>query len=745
VAVEEPPAEQPQQPETEEVITSQRETEQVIAPQIEAPREPAGFLVEKPGAAELPAELPDDEPHLESWLEATQVPAVPQCAFEQESWSLSTAGLVPLKQISKSSEADLVIPAANLITKGLPPGDQPPTVPPGLTITIPLSHPLPVGRSSTVEVPPRGLKVVACGIRAVDFRMEVQFGESALWSLPPAPVEFPAEDSDWIVQASPNDGPVSDSSPAQPSWESPAVVALEQVEDPVYELSPNGVAANQEPAHEERATPHATLEALSRMHHVMQVDPAASTNLTEPAAVVAAHPPLPETPQETSTPQEPAPQGANDLLDIPIKIIPPSKRGARAVSALTPAMPAVVPRLKALPLRPKVAPAPSNSVPQAKVVEQPATSAALAKPKAQSSIQTKGQLASKPEQPASKPKIEGAPATPVSKAAPLSQAAPVSKPGPVSKAAQPAKSSDQPPPPGKAAEAAAPIKPVAFSPAANPSEAAKGVPSAKSEQRKQPVAPEPGAKSGAAEVVKKSEPTRPAASPARSDDALPSFGSIGRPATLWGSLKVKLGIAILLVAGACTAYFGWGGKSPKTTASGTAASADGAGPSIILGEGGWVVGWGGDSADARSGREITIYRPSLKLSNYRIEFQGDIETNSMGWVFRASDPDNYYAMKLTMVSTGVSPKVALFKYLVVKGRQTQVGRVPIDIDVRNDTVFKVRVDVRGPKFSTFVQGQPVDVWTDDQLKSGGVGFLNERGERGRIKSVSIRYLNGDDK
>jgi hypothetical protein len=260
------------------------------------------------------------------------------------------------------------------------------------------------------------------------------------------------------------------------------------------------------------------------------------------------------------------------------------------------------------------------------------------------------------------------------------------------------------------------------------------------------VAAESGAKSGASEPVKKSDPTRPVASPAATHDALPSFGSIGRSSTsFWGSLKIKLGIAILLVAGACTAYFGWGGKSQKTPVPGAVASTDGAGPSIILGEGGWVVGWGGESTDARTGREITIYRPSLKLSNYRIEFQGDIESSSMGWVFRAADPANYYAMKLTMVSTGVSPKVALFKYIVVKGSQTQVGRVPIDIDVRSDTVFKVRVDVRGPKFSTYVQGQPVDVWTDDQLKSGGVGFLNERGERGRIKSVSIRYLTGDDK
>jgi len=36
----------------------------------------------------------------------------------------------------------------------------------------------------------------------------------------------------------------------------------------------------------------------------------------------------------------------------------------------------------------------------------------------------------------------------------------------------------------------------------------------------------------------------------------------------------------------------------------------------------------------------------------------------------------------------------------------------------------------------------VDSWTDDQLKIGGAGFLNEREERGKVKSVSIRYLSG---
>jgi hypothetical protein len=164
--------------------------------------------------------------------------------------------------------------------------------------------------------------------------------------------------------------------------------------------------------------------------------------------------------------------------------------------------------------------------------------------------------------------------------------------------------------------------------------------------------------------------------------------------------------------------------------------------SIMVGEGGWVENWAGDPIGQHGGREITIYRPSLKLSDYRIEFQGQIDTKSIGWIFRAADPDNYYAMKLQLISPELPLTVVLYKYIVLKGRQVQVGRVPIEVPVRNDTVFSIRVDVRGPKFNTYVQGQPVDVWTDDQLRSGGVGFLNERSERGKIKSVSLSYLSG---
>jgi len=211
---------------------------------------------------------------------------------------------------------------------------------------------------------------------------------------------------------------------------------------------------------------------------------------------------------------------------------------------------------------------------------------------------------------------------------------------------------------------------------------------------------------------------------------------------IWASLKFKLGIAIVLVVVIGITYFALGGKSQKPA---NGATADFVGPSIMMGEGGWVQNWAGDTQGSHAGRQITIYRPSLSLSDYRIEFQGQIDNKSLGWVFRAADTDNYYAMKLSTVSTGLPLKVALIKYMILHGRETELGRIPLDISVTGETVFVVRMDVRGPRINTYIQGQQVDTWTNDQLKSGGVGFLNERAERGKIKNVSISYLNGVDK
>jgi hypothetical protein len=208
-------------------------------------------------------------------------------------------------------------------------------------------------------------------------------------------------------------------------------------------------------------------------------------------------------------------------------------------------------------------------------------------------------------------------------------------------------------------------------------------------------------------------------------------------AGFWRSGRNKIIIIIALLVAIGIVLFLNSGSHKSTTAG--AATGDGVGPSIMMGEGGWITDWGGDTRGQNRGRRITMYRPSLTLSDYRIEFQARIESKSIGWVFRAASQDNYYAMKIQQASPG---RLELAKFQMINGSQQQFSSVQLPADIRPDALLTVRVDVRGPRFSTSVQGQPVDNWTDDQLKSGGVGYLNDRGERAHIQSVQIFYLSG---
>src|SRR5262249_47984289 len=69
-----------------------------------------------------------------------------------------------------------------------------------------------------------------------------------------------------------------------------------------------------------------------------------------------------------------------------------------------------------------------------------------------------------------------------------------------------------------------------------------------------------------------------------------------------------------------------------------------------MGGAGWMSEWASDPTGSSRGRQISLYRPSMRMSNYRLEFTGRIEKKSLGWVFRASDSRNYYAGKLEAFS-----------------------------------------------------------------------------------------------
>jgi len=158
------------------------------------------------------------------------------------------------------------------------------------------------------------------------------------------------------------------------------------------------------------------------------------------------------------------------------------------------------------------------------------------------------------------------------------------------------------------------------------------------------------------------------------------------------------------------------------------------GPQVVTGtplpaiDSGWITDWGAEPGVRRE-HEISVLRPSLNLSDYRIEFQAQIENKALGWVFRAKDGKNYYVGKLEIVTPGLEPIVAVVHYPVLNGEAQQRSQSPLPIKVRLDTVYKIRFDALGDHFTTWVQDQKVDDWTDARLKTGGVGLFNERGER----------------
>ena len=60
--------------------------------------------------------------------------------------------------------------------------------------------------------------------------------------------------------------------------------------------------------------------------------------------------------------------------------------------------------------------------------------------------------------------------------------------------------------------------------------------------------------------------------------------------------------------------------------------------------------------------------------------------------------------------------------------------------LRRDTLYRVQMTVKGGDFSTAVNGQMVDSWSDEKLRSGGVGFFADNGE-----VASLRYVQITDK
>jgi len=154
---------------------------------------------------------------------------------------------------------------------------------------------------------------------------------------------------------------------------------------------------------------------------------------------------------------------------------------------------------------------------------------------------------------------------------------------------------------------------------------------------------------------------------------------------------------------------------------------------------GGTTEWEFDAAGFVKPGPLAIYRPSVDLSDYQLQFLGMIDKKALSWVVRASDFDDYYVVKLVVLKPGPVPTVGVTRYAVIHGVAQDRGDTTAYINAREDMLYRVRMDIHGDVFALTVQGQLVDSWTEPRLRKGGVGFFTSRGEASRLRWVQVTH------
>jgi len=205
--------------------------------------------------------------------------------------------------------------------------------------------------------------------------------------------------------------------------------------------------------------------------------------------------------------------------------------------------------------------------------------------------------------------------------------------------------------------------------------------------------------------------------------------SFSMAAGMPASLRIALaGIAVAIFG--VVGYFGFQSNAGKPSPGAERPDAG-----ILVTPGDWISNW-----SSHPEGKISIFGPSVKWSDYRVVFKGEIERRSLTWIFRASDPLNFYVMKLEVSQTDTSRKASLVRYVVADGRMGWRTETPLALPVHADTVYRVELEVRRATFTVAVQGEQVLSWTDDRHAKGGFGFINSDEERSKVHSFRIFLL-----
>jgi hypothetical protein len=147
------------------------------------------------------------------------------------------------------------------------------------------------------------------------------------------------------------------------------------------------------------------------------------------------------------------------------------------------------------------------------------------------------------------------------------------------------------------------------------------------------------------------------------------------------------------------------------------------------GIGDWIL----DPAGARTG-SLAIFTPTIDKRDYEFEFLARIDHQSVNWVFRAADLNDYYLASIILMPDGSYQ----FKRGCVMGDAREFADpITLQMPLNRKNAVTIKLHAVGTEFSVSLDGQVIDTWSDNLLSTGGIGFVGAPDDRARIYWVRL--------
>jgi len=159
------------------------------------------------------------------------------------------------------------------------------------------------------------------------------------------------------------------------------------------------------------------------------------------------------------------------------------------------------------------------------------------------------------------------------------------------------------------------------------------------------------------------------------------------------------------------------------------------------GRGEWARSWSYDRSGTVRPGQMAIFQPTLALKDYVLDIKASIDRRSIQWLVRASNAQNYHFARLNVTPGAPLTKLELERWSVINGKTGRVTRLPLPHGGANQTLYSIRVEVRGDSITTYLQDQVIDTFSDPRLQEGGVGLIGGREDRPRIYGIHVSHQN----